>query len=86
MLRKVLFTNGMSNDAMIILTDAPKQDIERWCIKYNIDIEEQNNFELFDSLMTQYYVKILHDSEIDMHENIEAIGYDESYDLNDYEI
>ena len=26
--RKVLFTNGMSNDFMLIITDAPKEKIE----------------------------------------------------------
>ena len=81
--RKILFTNGMSSDAMIIITDAPKQSIEEWCRKYNEEMENgQNTY--FDRLKTLYYVKVLHDSEVDDAEDIEIIGYDEAYDLNDY--
>ena len=29
--RKVLFTDGMSNDAVIMITDAPKEHIENLC-------------------------------------------------------
>lgn len=81
--RKVLFTFGMSNDAIIIITDAPKEAIEDFCKRYNKEIENgQNTY--FDSLKTMYYVKVLHDSEIDDPDNVENIGYDEIYDLKDY--
>ena len=81
--RKVLFTYGMSNDAMIIITDAPKEAIEDWCRRYVEEMENgQNTY--FDSLKALYYVKELHDSEVDDAEDIEIIGYDEAYDLNNY--
>ena len=82
--RKVLFTYGMSNDAMIIITDAPKERLEQFCKEYNEDMENGINVG-FDRLTAQYFVKELFDSEIDMPELIDIIGYDETYDINDYE-
>lgn len=80
--RKVLFTFGMSNDKIIIITDATTEALENWCRQTNIDSENGvNNY--FNQLKVEYYVKVLHDSEIDDNENIETIGYDEVYDLND---
>ena len=40
--RKVLFTNGMSNDFMLIITDAPKEKIEAYCYRLNKIIEKAN--------------------------------------------
>ncbi len=82
--RKVLFTAGMSNDKQIIITDAPIEDIEKWCYRCNESTENGEIIESFDILKTQYYVKELHDSEIDDNEDIEVIGYDEVYDLFNY--
>lgn len=84
-LKKVLFTAGMSNDIMLIVTDAPKKELENFCYKYNEDIENGVN-SYFDRLKTMYYVKELLDSEIDIfdRELLEVIGYDETYDLYDY--
>lgn len=82
--RKVLITNGMSSDKMIIITNAPKQDIEQWCQNYNESLENGESIEPFDTLKSQYYVKLLHDSEIDDDENVDIIGYDEVYDLFNY--
>lgn len=84
-IRKVLFTNGMSNDCMIILTNAPKDKIEKWCYCHNKEMENGENT-YFDTLKTMYYVKELVDSEIDEmdRELINIIGYDEVYDLGDY--
>ena len=82
--RKVLITHGMSNDAMLIITDAPKEDIIKWCKRYNQAQEDGENIEPFDTLKTHYYVKELYDSEIDYdHDVIDIIGYDESYDLSE---
>ena len=84
-IRKVLFTNGMLSDCMIILTNAPKDEIEKWCYRHNEEIENGINT-YFDTLKTMYYVKELIDSEIDEmdRELINIIGYDEVYDLGDY--
>lgn len=83
--RKVLFTNGMCSDFMIILTDAPKDAIEKWCYHYNEEMENGKNT-YFDSLKRYYSVKVLADSEIHDfdRDDIEIIGYQESYDLSDY--
>jgi hypothetical protein len=84
-IKKVLFTNGMSNDCMLIVTDAPKKELENFCYKYNEDMENGiNNY--FDRLKTSYFVKELLDSEVDNidRELVEVIGYDEVYDLYDY--
>lgn len=83
--RKVLFTAGMSNDYMIIITDAPVEVLEEWCRNFNREMEDGENT-YFDSLKKGYYVKVLADSEVDDFdvEDLEIIGYDESYDLFDY--
>lgn len=85
-LKRVLFTYGMSYDRMLIITDAPKESIEEWLRRYNKAIENGESYELFDTLKTQYLVKKLIDSELDMFawEMCELIGYDEVYDIADY--
>ena len=84
-MRKVLFSNGMSDDYMLIITDAPKDAIEEWCYNYNANMENGVNT-YFEPLKENYYVKVLADSEINDFNrlDIEIIGYDESYDLCDY--
>lgn len=82
--RKVLFTNGMSHDMQIIVTNAPNGEIIKWCYRYNKSQEDGKYIEPFDSLKARYYVKELYDSETDDEENVDVIGYDESYDLSCY--
>lgn len=80
--RKVLITDGMSNDYMLILTNATKQAIKQWCYNYNEELENgQNTY--FNKLQKEYYVEVLLDSELDV-ANIKDIEYDEIYDLKDY--
>lgn len=83
--RKVLFTNGMSSDYMIIITDAPKEAIEKWCYHYNQEMEDGKNT-YFDTLKKYYSVKVLVDSETHDfdRDDMDIIGYDETYDLCDY--
>lgn len=84
--RKVLFTSGMTEDFMIIITDATKEDIEKWCYHYNEEMENGENT-YFDTLIKKhYYVKVLADSVVENfdREDIDIIGYDEAYDLFDY--
>ena len=61
--RKVLFTNGMSNDFMLIITDAPQKAIESYCYRVNKVMEDGEHIEPFDTLKAKYYVKELLDSE-----------------------
>lgn len=82
--RKVLFTDGMSNDFLLIITDATKEAIEKYCVYHNLMMEDGGHFEVFDTLKAQYYVKELLDSEVDEKEDLEIIGYDEVFDFNEY--
>lgn len=82
--RKVLFTDGMSSDFLLIITDAPKEAIENYCRYHNRMMEDGGHFEMFGTLKAQYYVKELLDSEIDEKEDVEIISYDESYDFSQY--
>lgn len=84
--RKILFTNGMSNDCMLIITDAPVDAIKKWCYRYNLALENGEKYELFDTLKTQYFVKELLDSEIDEDamETAEIIGFEEVYELSEF--
>lgn len=83
MKKKILFTYGMFGDFMLILTDAPKEAIEEWCYKYNWKMEKGLNT-YFNSLKAEYYVKVLADSETDDKEVCDSIGFDETYELEDY--
>lgn len=84
--RRVLFTDGMSNDLMLIITDAPKAEIEKYCLYHNICMEEGSHFDTFGTLKCQFYVKELLDSEVDVcpQEDLEILGYDEAYDFGNY--
>lgn len=82
--RKVLFTDGMSNDFLLIITDAPKEAIEDYCRYHNRMMEDGGRFELFATLKAKYYVKILLDSEVDDLEDVDIIGYDACYDFSQY--
>lgn len=82
--RKILFISGMTNDMFLIITDAPKKAIENWCYNYNKELENGLN-SFLEPLKNEYYVKLLHDSEIENdNEDIEIIGYKEVFDLLDY--
>ena len=85
-LRKILFTNGMSNDRMLIITDAPDSASRKWCYRYNNAIENGEKYELFDTLKTRYCVKEVLDSELDeeAREFVELIGYDEAFELSEF--
>ena len=83
--RKILFTDGMSDDFLLIITDATKTAIEEYCRWHVEQIENgRKNCETFQPLKEKYYVKELLDSEIDEADDIEIIGYDECYDFSTY--
>lgn len=82
--RKVLITDGMSHDAMLLITDAPREDLEEWCRQYYKELENGENHYI-NSLIVNHYVNVLFDSEEnDNADDIDVIGYDESYDLSNY--
>lgn len=87
-LRKVLFVvDDATDEAQMIITDAPKEAIERWCRRWNelYKNEMYTMFGSFDTLKVEYFVQ-----EIDIsderfgNELIDTIGYDEIYDYNAY--
>lgn len=78
--RKVRIKAGLYEGCMIILTDAPEDAIEKWCSDYNVEMENGKN-SYFKSLSEKYYVRVLHDSAEDSAEDVEIIGYSETYDL-----
>lgn len=83
--RKVLFTYGMSNDYQLIITDAPKEAIEEWCVHYVTDMENGECNEPFYNLKALYYVLELLDSELEKDKDcLELLGYDETYDYSNY--
>ena len=85
--RLVLLTDGMSNDFLLIITDAPTRDIKEYC-RYHVEQTENGGyFELFATLKTQYYVKELLDSEVDNAEDLEILTKNndvECFDFSDY--
>lgn len=82
--RKVAFTDGMTRDKMLIITDAPAEKIVKWCIRYLLCTDEGIKIDFLDTLKSKFYVRELLDSSIDGDlEDIELLGYDEEYDLGE---
>lgn len=81
--RKVLITNGMSNDQILIITDAPIERLKQWCKEYVESIQNGKNI-YFDDLKKEYYVNVIFDSEEEDDDDVDIIGFDEVYDLYDY--
>lgn len=80
--RKILITHGMSNDKVIILTDATRERIEECC---RLELTQEHGiFHALECLKVTNCVKELFDSEVDDMEEIDSIGYEEVYDLSDY--
>ena len=79
-LRKVLFTEGMTGSALLVVTNAPKAAIEEYCKLY---INNKGN--LLELLEKNYDVHICFDLEEHTgYKYVEAIGYDELYDTYNY--
>lgn len=82
--RRVTFTDGMTRDKMLIITDAPAEEIVKWCIRYLLCTDEVIKIDFLDTLKSKFYVRELLDSSIDGDlEDIELLGYDEAYDLSE---
>lgn len=85
--RLVLFTDGMSDDFLLIITDASTEAIRNYCRWHVEQMENGGHFELFYPLKTKYYVKELLDSEIDSREDLKVLTRNnnvECFDFSDY--
>ncbi len=78
--RKVRIFDSMAGDCIIILTDAPGDVIRQWIQNRKEELKEGKSTGF--GLLKDYYIKLLHNSETDPVENIDIIGYDESYRTN----
>lgn len=91
-IKRVLITDGMSENKMLILTDAPKKRIKKWCENVVKELETNTN-SYFDSLQEEgFRIKIIYDSSMENNdifsiseEYLETIGWDLHYELSDYQ-
>lgn len=91
-IKRVLITDGMSENKMLILTDAPKKRIKKWCENVVKELETNTN-SYFDSLQEEgFRIKIIYDSSMEnddifsiSEEYLETIGWDLHYELSDYQ-
>lgn len=82
--KKVLFVDGMSNDFLLIITDAPIDVICEYCEWHNEQMENGGHFECFAPIKELYYVNVILDSELDDKEDVEIIGYSFMFDFSKY--
>lgn len=80
--RKILFRHGMSNDAVIILTDATKQRIEQLCRLEKT--QEYGIGHIVECLKVTNQVMEIFDSEIHDIADLDYLEWDETYDLSAY--
>lgn len=69
----VLFGYGMSDDFLLIITDAPENALIDYCRWHVKGMENGGNFDLFAPLKRKYHVKLLLDSEVDDREDLEIL-------------
>lgn len=81
--RTVFFRHGMSNDAMMIITDASRNVIERCCRLERS--QELGIRHVIDCLrVAGNHVQVLFDSEVDDVSDLDYLEWNEAYDLQTY--
>lgn len=80
-MRTVKIKDPMTQDCMVIITNAPVERIREWIGKYNREMEDGKNT-YFDDLKKDFYVRVLFDSMEDPVVCETLIDVDEVYDLN----
>ena len=83
LIRKVIVTDGMSNDRIIFVTDASDNDLKIWQKFCKMEKQNGESYDFLKILEQKHYVKRLFDSEVDPSIVAEAIGWDVQIDLND---
>lgn len=91
--RKVRILDEYSGECIVILTDATREQLFTWIGYYNQEYEKGEHYALSDSLWENCigelqkacYAKILYNYGRDPEEDLEAIGFDETYNTT-YEV
>ena len=83
--RKVLVTDGMSNDLLLFMTDAPMQEVVNLMIAVKKDVDNgDSTTEIYEGFKSKWLFKVLLDSELetDAKEMARCIGWDKDFDLS----
>ena len=85
MYRKILVTDGMSNDLLLFMTDAPMEKVIELMIAIKKALDDgDNTTDLYENFKTEWLFKVLLDSELetDTKEMARCIGWDRDFDLS----
>ena len=83
--RKILVTDGMSNDLLLFMTDAHMEKVVEFMIAVKKAVDNgDNTTELYEGFKAEWLFKVLLDSEIetDTKEMARCIGWDRNFDLS----
>ena len=83
--RKILVTDGMSNDLLLFMTDAPMEKVVEFMIEVKKAVDNgDNTTELYEGFKAEWLFKVLLDSEMetDTKEMARCIGWDRDFDLS----
>ena len=83
--RKILVTDGMSNDLLLFMTDAPMEKVVEFMIAVKKAVDNgDSTTELYEGFKTEWLFKVLLDSEMetDTKEMARCIGWDRDFDLS----
>lgn len=83
--RKILVTDGMSNDLLLFMTDAPMEKVVEFMISVKKAVDNgDNTTELYEEFKAEWLFKVLLDSEMetDTKEMARCIGWDRDFDLS----
>ena len=85
MYRKILVTDGMSNDLLLFMTDAPMEKVIELMIAIKKALDNgDNTTELYENFKTEWLFKVLLDSELetDTKEMAQCIGWEREFDMS----
>ena len=83
--RKILVTDGMSNDLLLFMTDAPMEKVVDFMIAVKKAVDDGDSTkELYEGFKAEWLFKVLLDSELetDTKEMARCIGWDRDFDLS----
>ena len=88
MYKKYLVTDGMSNDIILFMTDAPTEKVVELINSVkNAIYNGDSTVELCDNFKAEWLFKVLVDSEMEMNarEKAACIGWDIEFDMSEEE-